>query len=102
MSMREKREKTMQEDLRNFFEHGPYESATKSRWPYLRQVAVPMALAHKHWKSTKGPDRYTGALEILDQIPASDWRRSAKQWVRKREARFFQAQDDGVTHAEID
>lgn len=92
------RERMIAEDLAIFFGHGAREAATKARWPFLRRVAVPMALAHEHWKKTKGPDRYSGALEILGQCQAADWRIAATQWVERRQAAFLRAQDDGVLH----
>lgn len=94
----ERRERHMQEDLRIFFEHGPREAATKARWPFLRRVAAPMALAHKHYKATKGEDRYTGALEILEQVQASDWRLASTEWIQRRYSKWQNAADDGVTH----
>jgi hypothetical protein len=92
----------MQEDLRIFFDHGPFEAAIKARWPYLRQVAVPLALAHKHYRGVRGPDRFTGALEILSQVEALDWRRAAQDWVLRRQANWLRAQDDGVSHADAE
>lgn len=92
----------MQEDLRIFFEHGPFEAATKARWPFLRQVAVPLAMAHQHWKKNRGLDRYTGALEILEQCQATDWHMAAQQWIKRRETKFLKAQDDGVKHDHVD
>lgn len=77
----QKRERLMQEDLRIFFEHGATEAVTKARWPFMRHVAAPMAIAHQHWKKTKGNDRYLGAQEILQQVRAVDWRLAALEWV---------------------
>ena len=91
-------EKHLQEDLAIFFDHGPFEAVTAARWPYLRQVAVPMALAHQHWRTNRGPGRYTEALEILDQCRASDWRLAGRQWLERRQAAAERARDDGVMH----
>lgn len=79
-----RRERTIKEDLLILFEHGPVEAATKARWPWLRQVVVPLMLAHRHWKGVKGPDRYEGAFEIAQQCAASDWRLAATQWLARR------------------
>jgi thymidylate synthase len=78
------RERLMREDLDIFFEHGAAEAATKARWPWLRRVAVPMALAHRHWKNGRGEDRYVGALEILGRVQARDWRLAGEQWIGRR------------------
>lgn len=93
------RERIMQEDLRIFLEHGAMEAATKARWPWMRRVLVPMALAHRHWKKTKGEERYTGALEILEQCQATDWRRAASEWIVRRQQKAERAADDGVRAA---
>ena len=92
------RERILQEDLRVFFEHGAVEAATKARWPWLRRVAVPLALAHQHWKGGRGEARYTGALEILERCAAPDWRLAAEQWVRRRYDRWKVKADDGMIH----
>lgn len=96
------REKVIQEDLKIFFDHGAAEAATKARWPYIRQVAVPLALAHAHYKSTRKDDRYTGAIEILQQCRAADWRVAATEWILRRQAAQRRAQDDGVYHADAE
>ena len=92
------RERIVQEDLRIFFEHGAVEAATKARWPYLRRVAVPLALAHQHWRTGRGEARYTGALEILERCAAPDWRLAAEQWVQRRYDRWKLKADDGVNY----
>lgn len=91
-------EAILQEDLKVFFEHGWREAATKARWPFLRQVVVPMAAAHEHWKKGRGMDRYTGALEIIEQVKASDWRLAGKEWLDRKLTRFVEASDDGVRY----
>jgi hypothetical protein len=91
-----RRERLLQEDLRVLFEHGPREAATKARWPYLRQVAAPMMLAHEHWRRGRGEDRYLGALSILQQVQATDWRLAATMWVERRYARWRAAADGSV------
>lgn len=87
-----RRDRILREDLAVFFEHGAAESATKARWPFLKRVVVPMALAHQHWKGGKGADRYEGALEILDRCEASDWRLAAKEWIMRRYNKWKAAQ----------
>ena len=91
-----RRERVFQEDLLIFFEHGWREAATKARWPFLRRVAVPLAAAHEHWRITKGEDRYLGALGILEQCQASDWRLAAQEWIQRRYDKWQNAADDGV------
>jgi hypothetical protein len=92
------RERILQDDLKVFFTYGWQDSATKARWPFLSKVVVPMAAAHQHWKTKRGRDRYEGALEILDQVQASDWRLAAKEWIMRRYRKWEQAADDGVQH----
>lgn len=92
------REQQLQQDLKVFFDHGWQESTTKARWPFLSKVVVPMAAAHHHWKTKRGRDRYEGALDILDQCQASDWRLAAKEWIMRRYLKWEQAADDGVKH----
>lgn len=69
-----------------------------SGWTFLDKVVVPMASAHEHYRKNKGEERYTGAQEILQQMPAgNDWLLAASEWVARREAKWRRAQDDGVT-----
>lgn len=81
----DKRERIIKEDLAVFFAEGPQASITAARWPFLRRIVAPMALAHRHWKKGKGEDRFLGALEILAQLPpANDWRRAGQDWINRR------------------
>jgi len=93
-------ERIFQEDLRVFFEEGPFAYATAGRIPFMRRVLVPMCLAHQHWRTKKGEDRYLGALEILRSCAAPDWRRAAEEWVGRRYDRWKLAADDGAHDAE--
>jgi hypothetical protein len=93
----DRNETALQQDLLIFFEEGPWASSTAARWPFLRKIVVPMALAHWHWKKNKGEERFTGALEILGQMPpANDWRLAAVEWVERRYDRWQRADADGV------
>lgn len=76
-------ERFMQEDLAMFFEHGPVEALQTARWPWLRRVLVPMALAHQRHR---GPQlgRYEGAQSIAMGVAATDWRRAASEWLERR------------------
>jgi hypothetical protein len=94
----EKRDLIILEDLSIFFDKGAFVASTKTRWPYLRKVLVPLALAHAHWKTNRGEDRYLGALEILAQVRASDWRLAGEQWIGRRHAKWKIAADSGVSH----
>jgi hypothetical protein len=79
------RETILRQDLALFFDEGPEVANRAARWPFLKRIAAPMALAHRHWKTGKGEDRFTGALEILAQMPAgNDWRRACEEWVQRR------------------
>jgi hypothetical protein len=83
------RELLVQDDLKLFFDEGPEVANRAARWPFLKRIAAPMALAHRHWKSGKGEDRFGGALEILAQMPNNnDWRRAGEEWVQRRYDRF--------------
>jgi hypothetical protein len=95
-------ERIIQEDLRIFFEHGAVEAATKARWPYIRRVAVPLALAHQHWRTKRGEERYRGALRILDQCVAPDWRLAAQQWINRRRDAWIRRGDSGVAGRQTD
>jgi hypothetical protein len=88
----------LKEDLAIFFEHDARESLTKARWPWLRQVAAPMVMAHRHWKRTRGPDRLAETLEIVERVQAEDWRLAARGWVVQAAARLERAKDDGVSY----
>jgi len=88
----QEREAMVQQDLALFFDEGPEVANRAARWPFLRQIAAPMALAHRHWKSRKGEDRFLGALEILAQMPErNDWRRAGEEWVQRRYAKWSTA-----------
>lgn len=41
---------------------------------------------------------YVKALQWCNEIAADDWRIACTNWVRKREARYNKASDDGVSH----
>lgn len=90
----DRNERWLREDLKVFFEHGPVETITKARWPFLRDIVAPMALAHQHWKKTRGEDRFVGALEILEQLPSTnDWRRAGAEWISRRYDRWKTEQE---------
>jgi thymidylate synthase len=78
------RDRVMQEDLKVFFDEGALACTTKTvRWPWLRRVLVPMALAHQRFKGPR-VGRYAGTLSILKSVQASDWRRAAEEWIIRR------------------
>ena len=79
-----KREVYMREDLNTFFEAGAAEALQTARWPWLRRVLVPMALAHQRYKGPRD-GRYAGAHAILAGVAATDWRRAAAEWLERRE-----------------
>lgn len=85
VAMDREREVLIAQDLAVFFGEGAYAAAQMVRWPFLSRIAVPMALAHRHWKGVPGEDRFTGALEILTQMPErNDWRLAAEEWIGRR------------------
>lgn len=91
-----KRELLIAQDLAIFFEHGAAEAVTKARWPWVRHVLAPMALAHQHWKSGRGEERYTGALEVLDRVRAEDWRLAGREWVSRRYVAWANKQGERI------
>ena len=93
-----RREINLQQDLAMLFEYPLQETQLKARWPWLRQVVCPMLLAHQHWRQGRGEDRYTGALEILSQVKASDWSQAGEQWLQRRYDKWKRAADDGALH----
>ena len=87
------RERIIAEGLAVFFDKGAYAAAQTARWPFLSKVAIPMALAHQHWRTKTGADRFTGALEILAQMPEkNDWRKAGEDWIQRRYAKWQERQ----------
>ena len=92
------REQVIAQDLALFFDEGPEVANRAARWPFLKQIAAPMALAHRHWKGGKGEDRFVGALEILKQMPErNDWRRACEEWINRRYVKWVKANADIVS-----
>lgn len=84
------------QDLKIFIEEGPIVGLND---PFFRRVATPLLRAHQHFKKLElGEDRYVGALEILEQCEATDWRMAAEEWIDRRYQKFLRQKDDGVTH----
>lgn len=52
--------------------------------PFFHHVAKPMWWAHAAFLKRDDPDRFTKALEILDQCQASDWQLAASEWISRR------------------
>ena len=72
-------------------------------WPrmhhrFFKEVARPIVMAHRHYRDTRGEDRYTGALEIVQECQASDWRIACSRWIEGRHRAWVKAQDDGVDY----
>lgn len=61
-----------------------YGNVVGLRDPFFRRVAAPMLAAHKFYRQTLGAERYEGAIEILDQCLASDWRNAGREWMQRR------------------
>jgi thymidylate synthase len=92
----ERSEQMFQEDLSMLFEYKPEETQLKARSSYIRQVTMPLVIAHKHYRASTGEDRYRGAQEILAQMPMCDWFLSASNWVGKRYRAWVHRDDDKV------
>jgi thymidylate synthase len=83
------------EDIGLFIDDG---ATIGLRSKFMRRVFVPMCMAHEHYRKTQGLDRYNGALEILEQCKASDWRRAGSEWITRRKTKFLRGADDGPVH----
>lgn len=92
------REVLIKDALGMFFDLGALSACEDAQWPWMTQVLAPMALAHRAWKNGRGASRYTEALKLLDVVAASDWRLAGQQWIKRRQAKFLQTSDDGVTY----
>lgn len=74
-------QKTWDEDLHMFLK----ENVTIGlREPFFRRVAQPIARAHQHYRTRQGHDRFLGALEIIEQCAATDWRQACTEWLQRR------------------
>lgn len=69
------------EDLELFLKYG---NVVGLRDRFFRRVAGPVVLAHQHYREHSGEERYLGALEILEQCLASDWRLACQEWLVRR------------------
>lgn len=65
---------------------------------FFTGVACPLWQSHEAYKELRDPDRFSKALDIAAQCKATDWRRAAVEWLRRRQAAHTRAQDDGVPH----
>ncbi len=73
------------EDLELFMQHG---NVVGLRDRFFRRVAAPVVLAHAYYTRHTGADRYEGALEILEQCLASDWRLACQEWIERRHEKW--------------
>lgn len=65
---------------------------------FFRKIAIPFFMAHKHWKVSKGEERYTGALDILNQMPLSnDWREAGEQWIMRRYNKWLKGDSNATS-----
>lgn len=84
---------TWREDLGVFMDEGPI---VGFRDPFFRRVVTPVELAHQHYRKGRGEDRYVGALEIIEQCAAADWRVACREWLQRRYDSWQRKSDDGV------
>jgi thymidylate synthase len=68
-------------DLDTYMARGPIVGFSTA---FFRKVVTPMHYAHEMYK-TSSVDRYTDAIEIVSQCAATDWRKAATEWLRRRE-----------------
>lgn len=66
--------------------------------PFFREVAVPMARAHRAYKTNKGQARFDLALAELANMAECDWKLAAEEWLARRHASWARAADDGVEY----
>lgn len=78
---------TWMEDLDLFMRYGV---VVGIRDRFFRRVAGPITMAHLHYRTHKGLERYDGALEIMDQCTASDWRVACTEWLLRRRERWLE------------
>lgn len=83
------------QDLHMWMEEGVTIGLRES---WFRRVAHPVKCAWDHYKDGEGIDRYDGAIEILEQCAAPDWRVACTEWMERRRAKFLRATDDGPIH----
>lgn len=57
---------------------------------FFRRVAGPVVAAHAHYRNHKGEERYAGAIEILEQCVANDWRKACQEWMARRLQRWME------------
>lgn len=62
--------------------------------PFFQSVAKPMAKAFAYHKVRD----YKNALRYASEVMSDDWRIASVNWLRKREARYNKAKDDGVSY----
>lgn len=72
---------TWLEDCATFLQYGP---VVGLRDRFFRRVAAPVLKAHQHYRDHSGEERYLGAIEILDQCIADDWRAACREWMERR------------------
>lgn len=75
------------EDLDLFLKYG---NVVGLRDRFFRRVAGPVVLAHDHYLEHRGLDRYDGALEVLEQCLASDWKKACGEWLERRRTRWME------------
>lgn len=78
---------TWEEDLDLWFSHG---LVVGIRERFFTRVLGPMVLAHRHFKTNTGDDKYEGALDIIDQVQATDWSMAAREWIERRRDRWLE------------
>lgn len=89
-------EDELDDDLEMFFKN-PARVGIRSA--FLRQVACPMVMAHRAYRTHGGHAGIREAREVLAQMPPSvDWRAAAELWINNREARLRRQEDGGVDY----
>lgn len=83
---------------RELFKFLEYPTCTNFVDPFFQQVAHPMFMAHQALKMLPRGENYKVAVELLEGVVASDWRKAATEWVLRRQANYLRAQDDGPIH----
>lgn len=68
-------------DLELFMQYG---NVVALRDRFFKRVLGPVVNAHKFYSKHTGHERYEGALDILDQCIAPDWKKACVEWVERR------------------
>lgn len=76
----------------------PEDVGLKIEKSFFTKVAAPLWSGHHLYKTLKGEDRFTAALEAIDHCEALDWKRACREWIERRQVKWL-AKQGGSEHA---